>query len=280
MGKHKRRLGGRGGKQKQAKRPFFTYLGDTIIPFDPSEQGPEGLRKAVLALNTYIARLSSSRKDAVTDQSIIRARLQRGIALGLLGEWQTSLEDFVTITQLEPDTAQAHTAALFLALAYDMGPGQDEQAEEEWNRLLTLIEPQISPESDKDSLILAAHAYVSRARLSARKDEYSQAIADCDHALTFDPTCAEAYSMRGAAYGHLEQMERAVEDCSKAIGLAGWPVHYYRRALVYKRMREYQLALDDIKQACQREPTNQLFLQEQRAILMYWVGSPDSTYRF
>lgn len=275
MGKQKRRLAGRGGKPKNT-RPFFTTLGGTIIPFDPSDAGPEGLRKAVSALNTYIARHSaSSRRDPVIEQSLLQARLQRGIALALLQEWQTSLEDFLLLTQQAPATPEAHTAALFLALAYDVGSGQDDQAEDEWTRLLAQIEPQIGPESEKDSLTLVAHAYASRARLSARKDQYPQAVADCDRALAYDPTCAEAYSMRGSAYGHLEQMERAVVDCSKAIELAGWPVHYYRRALVYKRMREYQRALDDIKLACQREPDNQLFLQEQRAILMYWVGSPE-----
>lgn len=273
-----------GSQKREQHEPLFAHLGDATLPLDVSENPPEVLQRQADALDTYITRLttpsrfSSSQEngaiDAETKKLIVHATLHRGVASTLLGAWPQAQQDFARVVHLAEGTAHARTASLFLALAYDIDQGNDELAIQEWTRLLETIETREFQEAEAHSQIVVAYAYVSRARLSARQGEYLQTIADCDRALTYDSACAEAYSMRGAAYSYLEQGTQAEEDCSQAIALAGWPVHYYRRALVYKRQKKYQNALDDIKQACQMEPTNQLFQQEHLCILMYWIGNP------
>ena len=273
MSKPHRQSGKKRDSSQQQGQPLWAHLGDAIIPVDLSEQEPEALHKTVQVLDTALARLAScAHTDADTQQWMMRARLHRGVALCLLGSWQEASDDLAHIIEREPATAEAHTASLFLALAYDVGLQQDALAEQTWTRVLKTIETSLQPESEQASLLLAAQVSVACARLLARKGAFLQAIAACDRALSWDQNCAEAYSVRGAASGHVGQMDQAERDCRKAIELANWPVHSYRRALVYKRRGDYQRALDDITRACRMEPDNPLFRQERLIILMYWVG--------
>lgn len=273
-----------GSQKKGQQELLFARLGDVAIPLDMSGSSPDALQRQVNALDTYITRLTTPSRfassqehgtmDVETKRLVVHAYLHRGVARALLGTWPQAQQDFARVVHLAEGTAQARTASLFLALAYDIDQGNNGLAIQGWTRLLKIIETSGVQEAEAGSRIIVVHAYVSRARLLARQGEYLQALADCDRALAHDSACAEAYSMRGAVYSHMEQGTRVEEDCSKAIELAGWPVHYYRRALVYKRQKKYQNALDDIKQACQMEPTSQLFQQEHLCILMYWISNP------
>jgi len=272
-----------GSPNEQKRAPLFAHLGDATFPLKLLGSTPDSLRKQISAVDTYIARLSTTPRrstsqaheemDEQTRSLVARACLHRGIAQALLGAWPQAQQDFARVTDLATGTAEARTASLFLALAYDIGQSNDELAASEWTQLLEVIEARGIQEGDAKSRLLAAQAYASRARLSARRENYAQTIADCDHALALDPACAEAYSLRGAALSHLSQTEAALVDCSKAVELAGWPVHYYRRCLVYKQAGEYARAFDDIEQALEREPDNPLFKQEHTALLMLRIVS-------
>src|SRR5205085_3380196 len=115
---------------------------------------------------------------------------------------------------------------------------------------------------------LAAQGYAYRARLSCRREDYKQAIADCDRALAFYGGCAEAYSVRGRASSLLGRWTAALADCTKAVELEGWSVHYYRRGLVHREIGNYDQALADFERASQREPENVLFKRERAGLLM------------
>jgi tetratricopeptide (TPR) repeat protein len=138
---------------------------------------------------------------------------------------------------------------------------------QDWTFVLTAIE-HVSSHPERFSKELAAQGYTFRARLYCRQEHYKLAISDCDRALAFDERCAEAFSVRGRASSLLGKGEAALSDCTKAIELAGWPVHYYRRGLVHKQLGNYDQAFADFEQACQREPENMLFKQEHTELLM------------
>ncbi len=267
-----------GSQKKDHREPLFTHLGDATFPLDIAASTPETLQKHMSAFDTYIARLTapppfsassaSWAMDAETKALVARACLHRGVASALLGMWPQARQDFTQVVDLAAGSAEARTASLFLALAYDIDQGDDELATQEWTHVLEDIETRGIPAGDQGSRLLAAQAYASRARISARQEEYAQTLLDCDRALTLDPECAEAYSMRGAARSHLGQTAAALQDCTRAIELAGWSVHYYRRCLVYKQAGEYARAFDDSDQACQMEPDNQRFQQERTDLLL------------
>ena len=270
-----------GSPKNRREQPLFARLGDATFPLDLAACTPDVLQRHIHALDTYITRLTTPSRatpfqrsrplDAETKALVVRARLHRGVACALLGRWSQAHQDVAHVVEVDPGSAEARTARLFLALASEIDQDDHDRATREWTQVIESIETQGIGTEDTSSRILAAQAYAARARLSARRQDYTQAIADCERALELDPACAEAYSVRGAACGHLERTEAALADCSKAIERAGWPVHYSRRALLYKRTEAYARALADIEQACQMEPDNPRFHNERADILMRWL---------
>ena len=241
--------------------PLFVSFHDGTLPFDEiTAESAATLRKTMEGWSTYITRLSSSRSpDSDTTYLIGRAVLRRGIAHSLLNEAQDAVIDLTRVIHMKVGDAETNTALVYRAMAYD-GLEQNEAAISDWTSLLAMIsDTSVSEQFLKE---LVPQWYVCRARLYGRQGNYTQTVVDCDRALVFDPMCAEAYSVRGRASSFLGKSEQVLIDCTKAIDLQGWPIHFYRRGLVYKDAGVYDLAREDFEQAHHLEPENELFAKE------------------
>src|SRR5207248_7207072 len=62
-------------------------------------------------------------------------------------------------------------------------------------------------------------AYTLRGWLHLDSEEHDRAIADCTTAIGIDPKSADAYSVRGAAYDEVKQFDKAVADYTQACAL-------------------------------------------------------------
>jgi Flp pilus assembly protein TadD len=51
------------------------------------------------------------------------------------------------------------------------------------------------------------------------KEDFKGAIVSLNEAISLDPKNADAFKNRGFAYGSLMQHQKAIDDCTKAIGL-------------------------------------------------------------
>ena len=185
-----------------------------------NEETIQDLRRHMAAWTTFIDRLSSRSMEAGTKFYVARARLRRGVAHTLLSEWQAAALDLSQVISLRVDEATTNTAYVYRAQAYD-GLGQDVSSMHDWTHVLMSIE-HASSHPERFSKELAAQGYAYRARLSCRREDYKQAIADCDRALAFYGGCAEAYSVRGRASSLLGRWTAALADCTKAVELEGW----------------------------------------------------------
>jgi len=81
------------------------------------------------------------------------------------------------------------------------------------------------------------------------------AVDDLTASLKLDPSDAEIYNERGAAYGKMKRREEALADFSKAIELRPgdfWP--YNNRCLVYAELGRKEEAIRDCKKAAEIDP--------------------------
>lgn len=94
---------------------------------------------------------------------------------------------------------------------------------------------------------LAQTAERKRASLVDRVDRLSKEI---DSGRLQDKDLAEVFRLRGIAYSHLTQNERAAAELSKAIELDGFNPQYYEdRAITYLKLREFAKAQTDLAMA-------------------------------
>jgi len=103
----------------------------------------------------------------------------------------------------------------------------------------------------KDGL---AEAYRMRAKLSAMKEEYGNAIKDADEAIKLEPV-AESYIARGDSYAMKKDFSKAVDDFSQAIKLD--PKQYlafYNRAGAWREKKEFDKAINDYNETLKLDP--------------------------
>lgn len=98
--------------------------------------------------------------------------------------------------------------------------------------------------------------YSIRGATYARLEQVEKALADYESAIGLDPTCAQAYYNRGATYTRLQRWDEALADYDKAIRLApDDPLPYYNRGVTYSRIEHQNLALIDYDRAIQLNAT-------------------------
>jgi lipoprotein NlpI len=94
---------------------------------------------------------------------------------------------------------------------------------------------------------LAQAAERKRASLVDRIDRFTKEI---DSGRLQGKDLAEVFRLRGIAYSHLTQNDRAAEDLSKAIELDPFNPQYYEdRAITYLKLREFAKAQTDLAMA-------------------------------
>ncbi|MES2731452.1 MAG: tetratricopeptide repeat protein [Bacteroidota bacterium] len=83
-----------------------------------------------------------------------------------------------------------------------------------------------------------------------RNKKYEDAIAQFNHALTINPSYAEASYAKGEADYELKDYETAKGDYSTAIDLnKNYAEAHYKRGMAEYNLREYPIALNDFKKA-------------------------------
>lgn len=101
-----------------------------------------------------------------------------------------------------------------------------------------------------------------------------EAIADYTKAIESDPTFAEAYINRGAAYGKSGKNDLALADFNKGIELDPKAANgYFNRSLLYSDMKKLDLAIKDHDSYLQLNPGNIPILYE-RAVAKRALGRP------
>ena len=97
-----------------------------------------------------------------------------------------------------------------------------------------------------------AEAYLLRGEAYGRKakPDLNLAIADFSKVITLKPRSALGYQNRGVAYAQKGQFDKALADLNKAIKLnPKFGQAYVTRAMVYRDKKDYAKALKDVKKA-------------------------------
>jgi TonB family protein len=115
----------------------------------------------------------------------------------------------------------------------------------EYNKILAL-----DPKS-KTALFNRGLAY-------GKQNKQSLAIADFNKAIEIDPRYSTAYNSRGLVYLDLGNWDEAINDFTKAISVNSIgkiaPLAYNNRAIVRRRQKKYEAAMDDCNAALQIDP--------------------------
>lgn len=81
-------------------------------------------------------------------------------------------------------------------------------------------------------------------------DNFKEAVKYCTESLNIKKD-AKTFNVRGDAYLRLKQYDSAIQDYTNAIILDNTDSYYYRtRAMAYKNVGKFELALEDISKAC------------------------------
>ena len=232
-------------KTKRESTFPFVDLTDSLLPIEiETEAQAEQLRRAMVGWSNYITRLSAHALDKEMAFLVARAYLRRGVGHTALGEWDTAVSDLTQVISMNVGAAEINTACLYRARAFD-GLGEDRKAVDDLTHVLAVCDQAINHKGEFLPLrSIVASLYAYRALLFCRLDSFNLAVSDGTHAIALASDCADAYSIRGSALGHLGETERALSDCTRSIELEQKAVFFYRRALVLERRGEYSQGLD------------------------------------
>ncbi len=98
--------------------------------------------------------------------------------------------------------------------------------------------------------------YTQAVKLSS-KGEYAKAVSEFDKIIKQDPNFADAYSDRGVAKYHLNDLAGSLEDLNKALELEPEnPYRYASRAYIRDRAGDTRGAVEDYRKALELEPEN------------------------
>ncbi len=88
-----------------------------------------------------------------------------------------------------------------------------------------------------------------------KANQFREAIAAYDHAITLDSQYAVAYGNRGNVYQSLKEYRKAIADYDRAIDLnPQYALAYYNRGCTYADVKEYRKAIVDYDRAIDLNP--------------------------
>ena len=100
-------------------------------------------------------------------------------------------------------------------------------------------------------------AYIQRGSAYCCKADYKHAITDLSKGITLEPDRAEAYNNRGAAYIKSQNYEKAIADFDKAISLDPNDADAYsNRGATCSTLQNYEKAITDFDKAISLDPNN------------------------
>jgi tetratricopeptide (TPR) repeat protein len=181
--------------------------------------------------------------------------MERAEAYLCLGEYDLAFDDFTTVIELQPGTADHYTAR---GIAYRR-LGEYELAIADFSAAL---------EIDPDSV----DALDGRAYSSYLLGDYEQCITDYNRSIELFAEDFIAFSNRGLCYSSLDQFDAAIADYNLALELApDDAITIGNRAVAYRLMGEYDLALEDNNQAIAIDPNDPFYFVE-RGLVYYEMG--------
>jgi tetratricopeptide (TPR) repeat protein len=96
---------------------------------------------------------------------------------------------------------------------------------------------------------------IQRAGAAFQRGDFDQGIRDCAEAIRLDPRNAEAYNIRGAAYGSKRDWDKAIADLNKAIRLDPKNAEaYYNRGRAYLNKGDMSRTIADCTKAIWLDP--------------------------
>jgi tetratricopeptide (TPR) repeat protein len=234
------------------------------------------LRETIAALSQYIERSAEeARTDDQIGELVQSALLQRGSALLLLKDHAAAQSDFHRILENPCTDAIWRKAHLLLGATYAEG-GHDEQALACWTEALEAFARDYQAEQALPAQEIAP-LYRYRAMMRGRLQQYQEAVSDCDRALEWDPSDAEALSVRGISRAFLGDLDQALADCAQAVEKAPQVEHLSRLGEVYLLRQEYQRAFEILNQAVSLDPANERVVRQRtRARLGYLLPEQEA----
>ena len=179
----------------------------------------------------------------------------RGYAYYELQEYEKALADFNKAIEINPQYGLAYYNRY---LAYT-GLGENQRAKEDLEIHMELF-------SDYSSFVFDNHTNINRGNIY----QLYKIIADSSKDIEINPQYAFAYDRRCFAYYSLQEYQKALPDCNKAIEIYTQNIFdnqqqlanykpslaytYYQRARIYFELQEYQIALADYKKAVELSP--------------------------
>lgn len=169
-------------------------------------------------------------------------------------EYARSVESFTRVLELAPQGKDNHLVYFNRGMAY-FKARQYDRSIYDYTKALAL-----SPSSDRQFKFTTFEA---RANANHNAQLYDQAIGDIDAALSLYPGHERAkylYNNRAWARVGQEDYDAAITDFDLALSVdPDFDLPYYGRAVVWKKNKDYQQALIDIKEAAKRNPSNKKY---------------------
>ena len=132
----------------------------------------------------------------------------------------------------------------------------------------------ITKEVADEDKIFQANLKFEEAQKNFYNQNYESVIKLCNEAIKLNPKSARAYGGRGAAYGALNQLQKAIADCTKAIELdQNYAMAYNNRGTSYGKLGDFQQALTDFNKAIELDPTLALAYNNRGGILLSFNNS-------
>ncbi len=92
-------------------------------------------------------------------------------------------------------------------------------------------------------------AHWNRAIEKIEKENYQEALEECNKAIELNLNSLQAYSIRSGCYGYLGEFKKSIEDLNKAIELNPEPDLFCSKAFVLSKLKKYDQALENYNKA-------------------------------
>jgi tetratricopeptide (TPR) repeat protein/phage head maturation protease len=192
-------------------------------------------------LHGYMLMRSSRRfagEAILLDPEYVNAYFNRGVVMGILGDFEGALTNYDEVISLNPT----------LATAYN-NRGYTKRELGDYGGALADFDEAIFLDPEY------ADAYHNRGILMLIFGDYEGALADVNEAILFNATFAEAYHTRGIVKGNLGDLDGARADFDEAILLNDtFADAYYTRGLMRIDFYDYEGALADFDEAIRSNP--------------------------
>ena len=181
------------------------------------------------------ALINSQRKEPTLVLAI--AHNNRGNAYSAKGDFDHAIEDYDLAIQLNPNYAHSYNNRGVVYLK----KGDYDRAINDFDEAIRL-----SPSY--------ARAFANRAETYQIKHDYERALQDYDNAIRIDPQLRPIWNGRCWARAIIGQLQEALSDCNKALNMEPDAATYDSRGLVYLKLGQYDLAIEDYSSALRLQP--------------------------